>query len=61
MKHINLEQFAGGKLSVQLNKALEKRSLKMFRIRTLMRRRSERSMYQSVSGQTMKETLWQLR
>ena len=24
MKHINLEQFAGGKLSVQLNKALEK-------------------------------------
>lgn len=24
MKHINLEQFAGGKLSVQFNKALEK-------------------------------------
>lgn len=24
MKHFNLEQFAGGKLSVQLNKALEK-------------------------------------
>ena len=24
MKHINLERFAGGKLSVQLNKALEK-------------------------------------
>ena len=24
MKHINLEQFAGGKLSVQLNKVLEK-------------------------------------
>ena len=24
MKHIDLEQFAGGKLSVQLNKALEK-------------------------------------
>lgn len=24
MKHINLEQFAGGKLSVQINKALEK-------------------------------------
>lgn len=24
MKHINLEQFAGGKLSVQLNRALEK-------------------------------------
>ena len=24
MKHINLDQFAGGKLSVQLNKALEK-------------------------------------
>ncbi len=24
MKHINLEQFAGGKLSVQLNKTLEK-------------------------------------
>lgn len=24
MKHINLEQFVGGKLSVQLNKALEK-------------------------------------
>ena len=24
MKHINLEQFAGGKLSVQLNQALEK-------------------------------------
>ncbi len=24
MKHINLEQFAGGRLSVQLNKALEK-------------------------------------
>ena len=24
MKHINVEQFAGGKLSVQLNKALEK-------------------------------------
>lgn len=24
MKHINLEQFAGGKLSVQLNKALKK-------------------------------------
>ena len=24
MKHINLEEFAGGKLSVQLNKALEK-------------------------------------
>lgn len=24
MKHINLEQFAGGKLSVQLNKALQK-------------------------------------
>lgn len=24
MKHINLEQFAGGELSVQLNKALEK-------------------------------------
>lgn len=24
MKHINLEQYAGGKLSVQLNKALEK-------------------------------------
>lgn len=39
MKHINLEQFAGGKLSVQLNKALEKRSLKMFRIPTQMHRR----------------------
>ena len=24
MKHFNLEEFAGGKLSVQLNKALEK-------------------------------------
>ena len=24
MKHINLEQFAGGKLTVQINKALEK-------------------------------------
>lgn len=60
MKHINLEQFAGGKLSVQLNKALEKIT-EMFKTRTLMRRRSERSMCQSASDQTMKETLWQLR
>lgn len=56
MKHFNLEEFAGGKLSVQLNKALEK-IMKMFRTRTLMHKRSERSMYQSASGQTMKETL----
>ena len=60
MKHINLEQFAGGKLSVQLNKALEKITENV-QDRTLMRRRSERSMCQSASDQTMKETLWQLR
>lgn len=60
MKHINLEQFAGGKLSVQLNKALEKITENV-QDRTLMRRRSERSMCQSASDRTMKETLWQLR
>lgn len=27
MKHFNLEEFAGGKLSVQLNKALEPEEL----------------------------------
>lgn len=39
MKHFNLEEFAGGKLSVQLNKALEKVTEKTFRIPTQMHRR----------------------
>ena len=60
MKHINLEQFAGGKLSVQLNKALEKITENVQDPNTDAQK-VRRSMCQSASDQTMKETLWQLR
>ena len=59
MKHIDLEQFAGGKLSVQLNKALEKITENVQDPNTDAQK--VRKINESVSGQTMKETLWQLR
>lgn len=62
MKHIDLEQFAGGKLSVQLNKALEKITENVQDPNTDAQKvRKINVSIQSVSGQTMKETLWQLR
>lgn len=72
MKHFNLEEFAGGKLSVQLNKALEKvteniqdpntdaQKVRKINVSISHRLDEERLMYQSLFVQTMREILYQL-
>lgn len=62
MKHFNLEEFAGGKLSVQLNKALEKVTENIQDPNTDAQkvRKINVLMYQSLFVQTMREILYQL-
>lgn len=72
MKHFNLEEFAGGKLSVQLNKALEKvteniqdpntdaQKVRKINVSISHRLDEERLMCQSLFVQTMREILYQL-
>lgn len=59
MKHINLEQFAGGKLSVQLNKALEKVTENIQDPNTDAQK-VRKINGQSLFVQTMREILYQL-
>ena len=62
MKHFNLEEFAGGKLSVQLNKALEKVTENIQDPNTDAQkvRKINVSISQSLFVQMMKEILYQL-
>lgn len=60
MKHFNLEEFAGGKLSVQLNKALEKVTENIQDPNTDAQKVRKINVSISLFVQTMREILYQL-